>query len=143
MNSHQKIPGYSGFIPYKQDLVGLTTGESNRNACEEYRNTRMGITGQNIMSVTMRSNSINGSIEKGQRNIMVGNKSKDSNTWLNGPKHNIRNQCIPGYTGFISGVKSENLFSRSYADNTAKSFKGGKITRGADFSPEKRFITMN
>ena len=73
---------------------------------------------------------------------MIGNNSKQSTTWLNGPKHNIRNQCVPGYTGFISGVKSENLFSKSYADNTAKSFKE-KITRGSDFSPEKRFMSMN
>ena len=73
---------------------------------------------------------------------MVGNASKTSTTWMNGPTHNIRNQCVPGYTGFISGVKSENLFSKSYAENTAKSFKT-KITRGADFSPDKRFVTMS
>ena len=73
---------------------------------------------------------------------MIGNNSRESNTWLNGPKHNIRNQCVPGYTGFISGVKSENLFSKSYADNTAKSFKE-KITRGADLSPDKRFVSIS
>ena len=61
---------------------------------------------------------------------------------MNGPKHNIRNQSVPGYTGFIPGVKAENLFGKSYADNTAKSFKS-KITRGADFSSEKRFMSMN
>ena len=36
MNSGQKIPGYSGFIPFKQDLIGLTTGESNRRAGVDY-----------------------------------------------------------------------------------------------------------
>ena len=40
MNSRQKIPGYSGHIPLKQDLVGHTTGESNRQAGENFRYTR-------------------------------------------------------------------------------------------------------
>ena len=85
---------------------------------------------------------VDGAHEGAQKSKMIGNNSKESTTWLNGPKHNIRNQCVPGYTGFISGVKSENLFSKSYADNTAKSFKA-KITRGADFVPDKRFMSMN
>ena len=94
------------------------------------------------MSGTMRSTMVDGSNEPFQESKMIGNNSRESNTWLNGPKHNIRNQCVPGYTGFIAGVKSENLFSKSYADNTAKSFKE-KITRGADLAPDKRFVSMN
>ena len=94
------------------------------------------------MSGTMRSTMVDGSNEAFQGSKMIGNNSRESNTWLNGPKHDIRNQCVPGYTGFISGVKSENLFSKSYADNTAKSFKE-KITRGADLAPDKRFVSMN
>ena len=40
MNSALKIPGYSGFIPLKQDIVGHTVGEVNRQAgdCFRYRN---------------------------------------------------------------------------------------------------------
>lgn len=60
---------------------------------------------------------------------MVSNLSKYSTTWLNGPAHEIRNQCIPGYTGFIPSVQAENQFSNSYAHNTAKSFHN-KIIKG-------------
>jgi hypothetical protein len=44
---------------------------------------------------------------------------------------------VPGYTGFISGVNSENLYGKSYSRNSAKSFKG-KIPRGFDH-PSNRF----
>ena len=146
--SGQKIPGYSGHIPLKQDLIGLTTGESNRKAGQDYVNSKTGMSsaGAQIVSSSqlgsMRSTQVDGSSEGLQKTKMIGNNSRESATWLNGPKHNIRNQCVPGYTGFISGVKSENLFAKSYADNTAKSFKE-KITRGADLAPEKRFVSMS
>ena len=68
--------------------------------------------------------------------------SKTSCTWMNGPTHEIRNQCIPGYTGFISGVNSENLYGKSYSHNTAKSFKG-KIPRGFDHQSNRRFLSQN
>lgn len=62
---------------------------------------------------------------------MVGNLSRYSRTWINGPQHNIREQRIPGYTGFIPGIRSENVFSQTYTKNTAKSM-ANRITRGAD-----------
>lgn len=71
---------------------------------------------------------------------MLGNNSKDAKSWLNGPTHEIRNQCLPGYTGFVPGIKSENLFSATYASNTARSF-ANKIPRG-DASPEERYKTV-
>jgi hypothetical protein len=46
---------------------------------------------------------------------MIGNKSKEAKSWINGPTHEIRNQCLPGYTGFIPGIKSENVFSTTFA----------------------------
>ena len=82
----------------------------------------------------MRSTSVDGSNENLQKVTMRGNLSKTSVTWMNGPMHNIRNQCIPGYTGFVSGINSENLYGKSYSHNTAKSFKNS-ITRGFDHSP--------
>jgi len=37
MSYSQKIPGYTGFIPFKSDFFGQTTGMSNRNAEQTYR----------------------------------------------------------------------------------------------------------
>ena len=94
------------------------------------------------VSQTMRSTSIDGTNESPQKIAMRGNMSKTSCTWMNGPTHEIRNQCVPGYTGFVSGINSENLYGKSYSHNTAKSFKG-KILRGFDHEPKKRFVSQN
>lgn len=72
---------------------------------------------------------------------MIGNKSKEAKSWINGPTHEIRNQCLPGYTGFIPGIKSENVFSTTFAQNTANSF-ANNIPRGAEGSPDERFKTL-
>ena len=152
MNSSQKIPGYSGHIPQKLDIVGHTTGESNRQAGNNFRYTvgaRKGMadTGASIfnqakLTQQMRSTSVDGTNEMPQKVAMRGNMSKTSCTWMNGPTHEIRNQCVPGYTGFVSGINSENLFGKSYSHNTAKSFKG-KIPRGINHAPNKRFVSQN
>ena len=76
-----------------------------------------------------RSSSILDINQQDQQHKMLGNKSKDAKSWINGPTHEIRNQCLPGYTGFIPGVKAENVFSTTYAINTAKSF-ANKIAVG-------------
>ena len=86
---------------------------------------------QQRTAMNMRSTSVDGSNEFPQKSAMRGNLSKTSCTWMNGPTHEIRNQCVPGYTGFVSGINSENLYGKSYSHNTAKSFKG-KILRGFD-----------
>lgn len=33
-----KIPGYTGFMPYKNDIVGLTTGKANLVSKEAFDN---------------------------------------------------------------------------------------------------------
>ena len=99
MQSGLKIPGYSGHIPLKLDVVGQTTGETNRQAGENFRYVHkpsMIDSGSTIMqqqkiASTMRSNSVDGSNEKGERACMRGNMSKTSCSWMNGPMHNIRN----------------------------------------------------
>jgi len=58
-----------------------------------------------------------------------------------GPTHEIRNQAVPGYTGFIPGVKAENVFSRTYANTSSSSFKND-IVRGHDPLPKDRFATI-
>ena len=150
MQSGLKIPGYSGHIPLKLDIVGQTTGETNRQAGDNFRykvkpsmiDSGSSIMQQQKIATQMRSNSVDGSQEYPERSTMRGNMSKTSVSWMNGPMHNIRNQCIPGYTGFVSGVNSENLYGKSYSSNTAKSFKG-KILRGFDHEPAKRFVSQN
>lgn len=37
-NSH-KLPGYTGHVPFRGDLVGLTTGEANRQSQNSFNLT--------------------------------------------------------------------------------------------------------
>ena len=70
--------------------------------------------------------------------MSLGNKSKDALSWVCGPNHEIRDQRIPGYTGYIAGVQAENTFSKSFTRCTAKSLNM-KIKQGYDLTPDKRF----
>lgn len=151
MNSGSKIPGYTGFVPFKSEFFGTTSSQSNKQAEEVYKvssasgkdfakvgRTILEIQNGNVVS---RSHTVDGGIEQEERRMMIGNKSKNATSWLQGPTHEIRNQCLPGYTGFIPGVKAENAFAVTYANNTANSFTNS-IPRGAVCSPDERFKTM-
>ena len=75
--------------------------------------------------------------------MVLGNQSRYSTTWINGPQHENRAQKVPGYTGYIPGVKAENIFASTYTNQTAKSMSG-RIPRGMNEDPERKFksITM-
>lgn len=109
MNSQAQsnIPGYSGHIPFKNHLVGLTTGAGNRVAAEQYRHTRDNFynTPKNVSSFARSGTDIGmnktpmagptgmkSNLEKGEAGITVGNMSRYSRTWINGPLHNVRPQ---------------------------------------------------
>lgn len=54
----------------------------------------------------------------------------------------IRNQRVPGYTGHIKGLVSENIFSQSYANSSAKAiYKKHPI--GHEVSAKERFLSQN
>lgn len=150
-NSSQNIPGYTGFVPYKCEFVGRTTCDSNKGAEHAFRQSNMSkekvgaiIRDYHAGQVIERSNAINTRAEMPENNLILGMRSKDSKTWMNGPTHEIRNQVVPGYTGFIPGVKSENVYSHTYSNNTAKSFENqiGRTATNFDvIKPTDRFVT--
>ena len=102
MQSGLKIPGYSGHIPLKLDVVGQTTGETNRQAGENFRYTvrrpGMGDTGAAILrdSVAhqMRSTSVDGSAEKPE-------KARRQDTSGTDRRHQGRNQGSPKDKNYI------------------------------------------
>jgi hypothetical protein len=47
---------------------------------------------------------------------------------------------VPGYTGHIKGLISENLFASSYGNTTAKAI-GKKHPIGYDVEPKERFLS--
>ena len=48
---------------------------------------------------------------------------------------------IPNYKGYISGIKSENIYGISYGKETSKSLSG-QIEKGRDALPNKRFTSV-
>eukprot|EP00350_Pseudokeronopsis_sp_OXSARD2_P009856 CAMPEP_0170546054 /NCGR_PEP_ID=MMETSP0211-20121228/4424_1 /TAXON_ID=311385 /ORGANISM="Pseudokeronopsis sp., Strain OXSARD2" /LENGTH=207 /DNA_ID=CAMNT_0010850301 /DNA_START=73 /DNA_END=696 /DNA_ORIENTATION=+ len=115
----------------------------------------LGMTGHFLLNKTsdnsaMMSSSIRTKMEqsmlnnyyKNQKKQSVGNNSRNASSWVCGPKHEIRDQRIPGYTGFIQGVHSENIYAKSYSRCAAKSLNANLI-RGYDLTPDKRFVTQN
>lgn len=60
-----------------------------------------------------------------------------------GPNHAIRNQQVPGYTGHIVGLVSENLYAKSYGNTTAQAI-AKKHPIGYDLQDTKaRFQSQN
>jgi len=49
---------------------------------------------------------------------------------------------VPGYTGHIKGLISENLYSESYGNSTAKAI-GKKHPIGHEVDPKVRFTSQN
>jgi len=93
MNSGDKIPGYSGYVPFKYDNVGLTCGQSNRIAEAAYRENLQPRGKDNYASIDPNSRTayVNAEHKTPQKIMMVSNSSKNSKTWLCGPQHEIRN----------------------------------------------------
>ena len=54
----------------------------------------------------------------------------------------IRRQEVPGYTGHIKGMVSENLYSQTYAHQTAKAFTK-RHPVGHDLGPKDKFQTQH
>jgi hypothetical protein len=111
------------------EFFGHTVCDSNRGAEEIFKRTQPGrkdvtktVRDFQAGRYEQRSSAINTTEQTYNQRLAVGNRSKDSNTWINGPCHDNRNQCVPGYTGFIPGVKAENVISTTYSHSTAQSF---------------------
>lgn len=73
--------------------------------------------------------------------IVFGNYSRFAPNWASGPKHMIRHHRLPGYTGHIKGLVSENLFSETYGNSTAKAITKTHAI-GHDLKPANRYKTQ-
>lgn len=45
---------------------------------------------------------------------------QNGNTWLCGPTHHLQKQQIPGYSGHIKGLNSENVHGKNFARVTGE-----------------------
>ena len=67
--------------------------------------------------------------------LKYGNWSKHAPNWICGPNHEIRYQQVPGYTCHVPGLKSENLFGKSYARTTATANSNKRFNRNIGQRP--------
>jgi hypothetical protein len=93
MNSGEKIPGYTGYVPYRYENIGMTVGTSNKVAEGIYRDSLN--KGKQSLSKSIDVNSrnyyVNMENRGGEKKLMVSNLSKKSKAWLQGPQHEVQN----------------------------------------------------
>ena len=74
--------------------------------------------------------------------VQYGNFSKHGNNWLGGPTANVKAQHVPGYSGYVPQIKSENLFGKSFANTTGAAINK-EYSKGIDPPGKERFATSN
>jgi hypothetical protein len=115
-------PGYTGHVPQKKNLFGVTTGNANKilvskSGTKKFENEGARHPGACSNIGAKRNMSAGANLRT--NNLKYGNWSKHAVNWIAGPSHEIRYQQVPGYTGHVPGIKSENLYAKSYARTTA------------------------
>ena len=73
--------------------------------------------------------------------VQYGNGSKVGENWIGGPTNNLKAQHIPGYSGYVPNIKSENIFGKSYARMTGNAING-EFNKGVALPENERFRTM-
>lgn len=141
------LPGYSGHVPRKNDLFGITAGDANniliqkRGADNFFSSGGQRPVDWNKKPVRNLSQSTNLRADA----MKYTNWSKKAPNWICGPKHEIRTQHIPGYKGHVHGVKTENLYGKAFARTTASAIN--KSTRAYSssqrMSPRDTFTSSN
>jgi len=112
------LPGYTGHVPSKNNLFGLTAGSINQAIIETDGNAwdLAGLTTSGALTSAIYSNKA--PANKVNKEVF-GNWSKYAKNWISGPTHEVAVQRVPGYTGHVKGLIAENLFAKSYAKTTA------------------------
>ena len=135
------LPGYTGHVPSKNERFGASAGQIQREILGDGGKHPIVLEGLKEKDEKGRlySSAFVPSIDKNK--IIFGNRSRYAKNWINGPNHEIRNQQVPGYTGHIKGLVSENLFAGSYANCTSQAI-GKKHAIGYDLDAKNRFNSL-
>ena len=73
-------------------------------------------------------------------------RSKEAKTWINGHKHQLYPEHIPGYTGHITGMepvgkKGCPIFGTSYSKSSSISIKGN-YNKDIDIDTKERYLSV-
>jgi len=134
------LPGYTGFVPQKNEMFGMTAGDINRQIIDGGRSATLHYpTGSTHAKRFYRVNYT--PANKPNKDIF-GNWSRYARNWIAGPTHEVCLQHVPGYTGHVPGVISENIYSKSYARCSATAI-GKRHPVGYDVPPKVRYLSQN
>jgi hypothetical protein len=111
------LPGYTGHVPSKNERFGATAGQIKREILNDRGKHPVTLNTETPQDGRLYSDKYTPYVDKNK--AIFGNQSRFAKNWACGPNHMIRNQQVPGYTGHIKGLISENLFSKSYGNSTA------------------------
>lgn len=147
------FPGYMGHIPLKNEVIGMTVGATN-NFIKSYLTKEPDYEQTFVPSICKdytyyNKGYFNEEMAKGyelEEDKIYSNRSKEAKTWINGCKHKLYPEHIPGYTGHISGIepagkKGSAIFGVSYSKATAIAVKGN-YAKDIDVPPEERYTSI-
>ena len=125
-------PGYTGHVPHKKNLFGITVGKANnilinKDGPRQFETQGMRHPGS-WSHIGERNSSAGANLRSNQ--LKYTNWSKHAPNWIWGPNDEIRYQQVPGYTWHVPGIRSENLFSKSYARTTATANSNKRFNPG-------------
>ena len=118
--------GYTGHVPKKRQLYGMTTGETWRLLKDN-----------SGVDKFYKGNHIVGALRQQNNSVWY-----TDNNWIGGPTDKLQSQYVPGYTGHVPALKAENLFAKSYAKVTGKALRMG-TKRKNNFTDKDRFYSQN
>ena len=147
------FPGYCGHIPFKYEVIGKTVGATNYHIksllTKEPDYSQTYIPSINKDYTYYKKDYFNSDFAKGyelEEDKIFGMRSKEARTWINGNKHQLYPEHIPGYTGKLTGIEPAGkkgcpIFGQSYAKSSAISIKGN-YNKDIDVPPEDRYLSV-
>ena len=139
------LPGYTGHVPKKNDIYGCTAGDINKiiaKTSDKPSNYDVDVSVGKPSFATREFYSSPPATDKEGEAVQYGNNSKLGSNWLGGPTSNLKAQHIPGYSGYVPQIKSENLFGKSFARATGAAING-EYNKGQSPPLDERFTTLS
>ena len=148
----EDFPGYSGHIPYRYEVIGKTVGATNYHIksllTKEPDYSQTYIPSINKDYTYYKKDYFNDDFAKGyelEEDKIYGMRSKEARTWIDGYKHQLYPEHIPGYTGKLTGIEPEGkkgcpIFGTSYSKASAISIKGN-YNKEIDLPPKERYLS--
>jgi hypothetical protein len=136
------MPGYTGHVPTKADRFGASQGQIKREILNDRGCYKTMLANIKSRSQNKTSSSFCSKPATLENKLIYGNLSIFAKNWVAGPTHEIRDQHIPGYTGHLKGLVSENLHSDTFGNTSFRALYR-KHPVGHDVNGKERFLSEN